>query len=104
MLHAIGVASLPSPLIAAATSAHLSALRLEITTLAPARAIASAIARPMPLVEPVITATFPVRSNKEFDIHLPPLVGARYVIVRITLPCVFRSASALNAATASAKG
>src|ERR1700704_3385805 len=72
MLHAIGVASHPSLLIACATSAHLSALRLEITTFAPARAIASAIARPMPLVEPVITATFPVRSNRAFAIHLPP--------------------------------
>src|SRR5258705_9898302 len=72
MLHAIGVASPPSLLIACATSVHLSALRLEITTCAPARAIASAIARPMPLVEPVITATFPVRSNSEFAIHRPP--------------------------------
>src|SRR5258705_9186503 len=104
MLHAMGVASPPSLLIAAATSVHLSALRLEITTFAPARAIASAIARPMPLVEPVITATFPVRSNSEFDIQHPPSVGPGYAIVRITLPCVFRSASALNAVTASAKG
>src|SRR5713226_8065901 len=104
MLHAMGVASHPSLLIACATSAHLSDLRLEITTFAPARAIASAIARPIPLVEPVITATFPVKSHREFAIHLPPFVGASYAIVRITLPCVFRSARALNAATASAKG
>jgi hypothetical protein len=34
-----------------------------MTTLAPIDAIASAAALPMPLLDPVITATFPVRSN-----------------------------------------
>ena len=41
-----------------------SCLREEITTLAPCSAIRSAMARPMPRVEPVMTATFPVMSNK----------------------------------------
>ena len=53
-----------------ATSSQTSALRLETTTLAPWPAIASAIARPMPLDEPVITATLPVRSN--IFLHLLP--------------------------------
>jgi hypothetical protein len=38
-------------------------LRLEITTLAPSFAKSSAEERPMPRLEPVMTATFPVRSN-----------------------------------------
>ncbi len=46
-----------------ATSAHASALRLEITTFAPISAMRSAIARPIPRDEPVIRATFPVMSN-----------------------------------------
>src|SRR6185503_5591123 len=59
--------AVPSPcfaLMASATSWQASALRLEITTFAPWSAIASAIARPMPRDEPVITATFPLRSNR----------------------------------------
>src|ERR1700730_2217553 len=64
----MGVASRPSLLMALATSAHFSVLRLERTTLAPARANASAIARPMPLDEPVTTATLSVRSNSPLDI------------------------------------
>ena len=51
-------------LIALATSSQTSCLREEITTLAPCSAIRSAMARPMPRVEPVMTATFPVISNK----------------------------------------
>ena len=57
----------PSPcsaLIAAATSSQASCLRLEMTTLAPCSASASAIALPIPRDEPVTIATFPVRSNK----------------------------------------
>ena len=38
-------------------------LREEMTTLAPCSAMRSAIALPIPLVEPVITATLPFRSN-----------------------------------------
>jgi hypothetical protein len=39
-------------------------LREEITTLAPCSAMRSAMARPMPRVEPVMTATLPFMSNK----------------------------------------
>jgi hypothetical protein len=49
--------------MASATSRHASALRLEITTLAPSCASSSAEARPMPRLEPVTTATWPVRSK-----------------------------------------
>jgi hypothetical protein len=49
--------------MASATSWQASALRLEITTLAPSFAKSSAEERPMPRLEPVMTATFPVRSN-----------------------------------------
>src|SRR5207253_3165415 len=51
-------------LIALATCSQTSALREEITTLAPCSAIRSAMARPMPRVEPVMTATLPFMSNK----------------------------------------
>src|SRR4051794_13216077 len=58
------IASPPRAQIAAATSSHGSWLRDEITTLAPASAKASAIARPMPREDPVTIATLPVRSNR----------------------------------------
>ena len=51
-------------LIAFATASQTSALREEITTLAPCSAMRSAMARPMPRVEPVMTATFPFISNR----------------------------------------
>jgi hypothetical protein len=63
MWHGITATSLPSFRSGAATSSQASALRLEITTFAPARAIASAIARPIPFDDPVTIATFPVKSN-----------------------------------------
>src|SRR5690554_6729509 len=59
----MAMASKPWARISLATCLQASALRLEITARAPQRAISSAMARPMPLVEPVITATFPVISN-----------------------------------------
>jgi len=46
-------------------------LRLEITTLAPSFASSSAEERPMPRLEPVTTATLPVRSNG-VDFIFPP--------------------------------
>src|SRR5687767_8926264 len=66
MLHAIGTAiwAPRAALIPAATWLQASALRLETTTLAPCSARRSAIALPMPLVEPVTSATFPVRSKR----------------------------------------
>src|SRR4051794_16604375 len=63
MLQGITWASPPALRIPAATSSQASALRLEITTLAPSLANSSAEERPMPRLEPVITATLPVRSN-----------------------------------------
>src|SRR3954454_23246694 len=63
MLQAITWTSPPVLRIPAATSSQASALRLEITTLAPSLANSSAEERPMPRLEPVITATLPVRSN-----------------------------------------
>src|SRR5262245_24982086 len=66
MLQGITVASPPSALIALATSSQASALRLETTTLAPRPAIVSAIDRPIPRLEPVISATLPAISNGDF--------------------------------------
>src|SRR5882724_5100943 len=71
MWQGIAVASNPSLLTALATSSHLSAFRLEMTTFAPARANASAIERPMPFVEPVTIATLSLRLNSSFDILIP---------------------------------
>lgn len=48
----------------AATWSQVSCLRLETTTVAPAAARPSTIARPIPLVEPVTMATRPVRSKR----------------------------------------
>src|SRR5882724_13582064 len=75
MLAAIAIA-VPLPnlsLISLATWSHTSCLREEITTLAPCSAIRSAMARPMPREEPVMTATFPDISNKvmRFSQHYP---------------------------------
>src|SRR5579863_9103486 len=63
MLQAMTWASPPAFLMPSATSWQASALRLEITTLAPSLASSSAEERPMPRLEPVTTATLPVRSN-----------------------------------------
>src|SRR5580704_9539070 len=77
-------------LIALATASQICCLRDEITTLAPCSAIRSAMARPIPREEPVITATFPVISNKvmrfsqikvcDFDFELSSVhhVGHQY--------------------------
>src|SRR4051812_33046470 len=51
-------------LISLVTWSQTSCLREDTTTLAPCSAIRSAMARPMPRVEPVMTATFPFMSNK----------------------------------------
>jgi hypothetical protein len=63
MLQGREIASKPLPVNSLVTSSQAAALRLEITTLAPAFAISSAMHLPIPLVEPVISATFPVSSN-----------------------------------------
>src|SRR5438128_358898 len=63
MLQAMTWASPPDLRMPSATASQASALRLEITTLAPRLASSSAEARPMPRLEPVTMATWPVRSN-----------------------------------------
>src|SRR3569623_11634 len=76
MLAATAIA-VPAPyraLISAATASHASCLRLEITTLAPCSASSNADALPLPFDDPVMTATFPVRSNS--DIQLSSTVSA----------------------------
>src|ERR1700710_777367 len=72
MLQAMTWASPPAFLMPSATTSQASALRLEITTLAPSLASNSADERPMPRLEPVTTATLPVRSNGvPFTIRTP---------------------------------
>ena len=72
MLQGMTIASPPAFLIAATTSSQASALRLETTTLAPSAAMISAAERPMPRLEPVMTATWPDRSNGFFMALLWP--------------------------------
>src|SRR5271165_4117847 len=67
-MFAVQAMAVPAPcaaLIASAVARHAAILRLEITTLAPCSAIASAMARPMPREEPVMTATLPLKSNSD---------------------------------------
>ena len=73
MLQGMTMASPPAALMPSATSLQASALREETTTLAPNLASSSAEERPMPRLEPVTIATFPVRSNGVFFIVPPSL-------------------------------
>src|SRR6478736_1844842 len=66
MLQGMTMASPPAALMPSATSWQASALREETTTLAPSFASSSADERPIPRLEPVTTATLPVRSNGVF--------------------------------------
>src|SRR4030081_1762285 len=59
-------ASPPSLRMPLATSSQASALRLEITTLAPSFASNSAEERPMPRLQPGVTGTLPGGSNGVF--------------------------------------
>src|SRR6185369_2526661 len=72
MLQGMTIASPPACLISAAASSHTGALRDDTTTLAPDRARCMAIALPMPLLEPVTTATLPVRSKSGDGMRFPP--------------------------------
>src|SRR5687768_9343595 len=63
MLQGTTIASPPAFLISAAVSSHTGALRDDTTTLAPESARCRAIDLPMPLLEPVTTATLLVRSK-----------------------------------------
>ena len=67
------VASPPALRISAAASSQTGALRDDTTTRAPASARCMAIALPMPLLEPVTTATLPVRSKSGDGIVFPPI-------------------------------
>src|SRR6516165_9066045 len=73
MLQAMTCASPPALRMPWATSSQASTLRLEITTFAPSLARSSADERPMPRLEPVTTATRPVRSKGVFFIVVFPL-------------------------------
>src|SRR5437667_9439849 len=78
MLQGMTCASPPALTMPSATSLQASALREEITTLAPSLASSSAEERPMPRLEPVMTATLPVRSNGVFftvSSQLPPVIA-----------------------------
>src|SRR5471032_306216 len=65
MLQGCAMTVRPCCASSARVASQASDLRLEITTLAPALPSSSAIDLPMPRVEPVTTATWPVRSNSE---------------------------------------
>src|SRR3954452_3314158 len=82
MLQGMTVASPPAALMPSATSWQASALREETTTLAPSFASSSAEERPMPRLEPVTTATLPVRSNGVFFIG----VGLRCIHLSVSSP------------------
>src|SRR4051794_24498281 len=93
MLAAIATA-VPLPnfsLISFVTWSQTSCLREEITTLAPCSAIRSAMARPMPRVEPVMTATFPVISNKVMSFS-QMLIG--FFRLELSSLCGFRQLAA----------
>jgi hypothetical protein len=64
MLQGITIAVPPAAVIASATGWQPSAFRLDTTTFAPWLASSSAIARPMPRLDPVTMATLPVRSKR----------------------------------------
>src|SRR5215469_6052186 len=100
MLQAMTCASPPDLLIPSATSLQASALRLEITTLAPSRASSSAEARPMPRLEPVMTATWPERSNGVFFI----VVGSLIQLVLLSSPGLTGRSSIPKAAGLEPKG
>src|SRR5580698_10433434 len=63
MLQGMTVACPPALRISEAASSQTGALREDTTTLAPDKARCRAIDLPMPLLEPVTTATLPVRSK-----------------------------------------
>src|SRR5258708_37284276 len=63
MLQGTTIASPPALRISAAASSQAGCLRDDTTTLAPCSARCRAIDLPMPLLEPVTTATLPDRSK-----------------------------------------
>src|SRR5215216_7326822 len=95
MLQGMTWASPPAFLMPSATSWQASALRLEITTFAPSLASSSAEERPMPRLEPVMMATFPVRSNGVFFTRCAPSLLA---YVRSSWPGLTRPSTTSSAA------
>ena len=75
-LHGMTIASPPFWRMPAATASHGSCLRLDTTTLAPMPARHSTMARPMPLLDPVTTATLPARSNGDGMVPSPAVLYA----------------------------
>ena len=78
ILQATTSASPPRSRMPAATASHASAFRLLTTTRAPCSAMRSAMARPIPLLDPVMTATWPVRSNKRRHVRPPSLFATQH--------------------------
>src|SRR5437763_15306748 len=74
MLQGMTEAWPPAFLISAAASSHTGALRDDTTTLAPESARCMAIDLPIPLLEPVTTATLPVRSKSGDAMRFPPFI------------------------------
>ena len=77
MLAAIAMAR-PLPClasIACTTSRQAGSLREDTTTRAPCSAMRSAMARPMPRDEPVMTATLPSRLNNDMSVSLYSMRG-----------------------------
>ena len=69
--HGMPIASIPSARSARTVASTLAAVRAHIATRAPARPRANAVARPMPSVAPVITASEPGSSIRTqiYDSH-----------------------------------
>src|SRR5579863_4970986 len=97
MLQAMTWASPPDLRMPLATSSQASTLREEITTLAPSLASSSADERPMPRLDPVMTATCPERS-KGVDFMGFPLSRhcERSEATRDTLDCFVASLLAMT--------
>src|SRR5918994_3381954 len=72
----------PRPASSAATTGFLSWFRPATATDAPAPARAAAMARPIPLLAPVTSATFPVRLNMRPTSLRPMACGADGALVR----------------------
>ena len=72
---ATGMARRPvAAAISPAAASQLSNFRLAITTSAPADARPSAMARPIPRLPPVMTATLPRRSKSSSGVCIAPLL------------------------------
>src|SRR5271167_1103418 len=99
-MFAVQAMAVPAPraaLIASAVALHAAILRLEITTLAPCSAIASAMARPIPREEPVMTATLPLKSNSD-------MINPRVVDTALGGACLTRAGPGVRRERADPRG